>query len=148
MAAGLEVDARRMGELRVALDGAIPLAPCDMVPEIEADCEIRLADLNADTLRELEHLEPHGNGNPEPVFLLDGIEVVGEPKVLGAESRHLAFHVRDRGAVRRAIAFGKGELYARLARPGARVSLLLEPQVSSWQGRSDIELNVRELRIH
>jgi single-stranded-DNA-specific exonuclease len=148
MAAGLEVEARRVDELRDALNGAIPLAPPDMVPEIEADCEVRLADLSMDALRELALLEPHGNGNPEPVFLLDGIDVVGEPRVLGEDSSHLAFHVRDRGAVRRAIAFGKGELYPRIARPGARVSLLLEPQVSSWQGRCDIELKVRELRVH
>jgi single-stranded-DNA-specific exonuclease len=148
MAAGLEVEARRLGEVREALNGAIPVAPLDMVPEIEADCEVRLSDLSMDALRELEHLEPHGHGNPEPVFFLGGIDVVGEPRVLGADSSHLAFHVRDRGAVRRAIAFGKGELYPRIAMPGARVSLLLEPQVSSWQGRSDIELRVRELRIH
>jgi single-stranded-DNA-specific exonuclease len=148
MAAGLEVDARRVDELREALGDAIPLAPREMVHEIEADCEVRLSDLTLDALGELSYLAPHGQGNPEPVFLLDGIDVVGEPRLLGADSRHLAFHVRDRSAVRRAIAFGKGDLYPRLARPGARVSLLLEPQLSSWQGRSDIELKVRELRIH
>ena len=102
--------------------------------------------LTAAALAELAYLEPHGNGNPEPVFVLENMDVVGEPRVLGSEGRHLAFHVREESAVRRAIAFGQGDLLSRIRR-GSRVSLLLEPRLSLWQGRSDIELNVREIRI-
>jgi single-stranded-DNA-specific exonuclease len=117
-----------------------------MVREVEVDGGVRLSDLTHAALQELAYLAPHGNGNPEPVFVLENMDVVGEPRVLGNAGRHLTFHVREDSAVRRAIAFGQGDLHSRIRR-GSRVSLLLEPRLRSWQGRSDIELNVREIRI-
>jgi single-stranded-DNA-specific exonuclease len=146
MAAGLEIELARIDELQAGLDRAITLEPSAMVREIEVDGGVRLSDLTPAALAEMEHLAPHGNGNPEPVFVLENMDVVGEPRVLGSSGRHLSFHVREDSAVRRAIAFGQGELLSRVRR-GSRVSLLLEPRLRFWQGRSDIELNVREIRI-
>ena len=146
MAAGLEIELSRIDELQAGLDRAIPIEPAAMVREVEVDGGVRLSDLTAAALEELAYLAPHGNGNPEPVFVLENMDVVGEPRVLGNTGRHLAFHVREDSAVRRAIAFGKGDLFSRMRR-GSRVSLLLEPRLRSWQGHSDIELNVREIRF-
>ena len=146
MAAGLEIELSRIDELQAGLDRAIPIEPAAMVREVEVDGGVRLSDLTLAALEELAYLAPHGNGNPEPMFVLENMDVVGEPRVLGSAGRHLAFHVREDSAVRRAIAFGQGELLSRIRR-GSRVSLLLEPRLRSWQGRSDIELNVREIRL-
>jgi len=146
MAAGLEIELSRIDELQAGLDRAIPIDPAAMVREVEVDGGVRLSDLTAAALEELAYLAPHGNGNPEPVFVLENMDVVGEPRVLGNTGRHLAFHVREDSAVRRAIAFGQGDLFSRMRR-GSRVSLLLEPRLRIWQGRSDIELNVREIRF-
>jgi hypothetical protein len=73
--------------------------------------------------------------------------VVGKPRVMGAGGKHLAFHVRQDRVVRRAVAFGKGTLFPSVSQTGARVSLLLSPRLSSWQGRSEVELHVRELEV-
>jgi len=147
MAAGEEVDPGRIQALRIALNEAVGLAPEEMIPEIDVDAEIRLADLNMKILDELALLEPHGVGNRQPILSAENIDVIGEPRLLGSDGAHLSFHVRQSGATFRAIAFGKGGYYPQVARRGVRVSLLVEPQVSSWQGRSDIELNVREMRV-
>jgi single-stranded-DNA-specific exonuclease len=147
MAAGVEVDPARIGEFRAALLRAVSFDPQGLCPEVEYDFGIDLSDLTHEALAEIALLAPHGNGNPQPLFVAEVLDVVGKPRVLGDDGRHLAFHVRGRNQVRRAIAFGMGDFFPRLARPGARVSLLLEPRVSTWQGRSDIELNVREIRV-
>ena len=55
--------------------------------------------------------------------------------------------VRQDQAVRRAVAFGKGEFLPAVAQRGARVSLLLEAQLSRWQGNVEVELNVQDLRV-
>ena len=147
MAAGVEVEPGRFAALRGALNRAISIDPARMVPEIEVDSQVSLSDLELGTIDQLSLLQPHGNGNPEPLLAAVGLDIAGEPRVLGDDGRHLAFHVRQEGVVLRAIAFGKGGLYRSIARSGARVSLLFEPRVSRWQGRCDVELNVREIRI-
>lgn len=147
MAAGFEVDPGRLGDLRAALDAAIPMAPEEMVPEVHVDAALDLEEITWDAVEELSLLEPHGRGNPEPLFSVEDADVVGTPRLLGAEGRHVAFYVRQGRAAFRAVAFGRGGEYAALARRGAKASLLVEPKVSRWEGRSSIELIARELRI-
>lgn len=147
MAAGVEVEPRRCADLRSALNKVIPIDPSQMVPVIEVDGQVSLSDLELGMVDQLSLLEPYGNGNPEPLLAVEGLDIAGEPRILGDDGRHLSFHVRQEGRVLRAIAFGKGNLYRPLSRSGARVSLLLQPRVSRWQGRSDVELNVREVRV-
>ena len=146
MAAGVEVDSEHLDALRAALNSAIALEPSQMIPEIDIDAEISLADLSFQLLEELALLAPHGIGNPEVVLSVEKADVVGEPRIVGGNGRHLAFHVRQGGTVRRAIAFGKAEFYPSISRQGAQVSLILQPRLSNWQGRSEIELHVREIR--
>lgn len=147
MAAGVEARRDRIDDLRRALDEAIQLEPAEMIPQIDADGCVRLREIGPKTLDELALLAPHGAGNPEPLLSTEELEVVGVPRVLGSDGRHLSFTVRENGAAFRAIAFGKAEYYPRVSRRGARVSLLVEPQRNTWQGRSEIELCVRDLRV-
>jgi single-stranded-DNA-specific exonuclease len=147
LAAGAEVEAERLAALREALQEAIPVPPAQMVAEVEADCGLALGDIDGRLLDELTRLSPHGQGNPEPLFAAWDLEVVGSPRLLGGDGKHLAFFVRQDGAAFRAVAFGKGELFPRLKEPGARVSLLFQPRWNEWQGRREIELNVREIEV-
>jgi len=147
MAAGCRADPAALEQLRHALNASIELAPSEMIPEVRVDELVCLEDLTPETLEELARLAPHGQGNPSPSFGLEGVEVVGKPRVMGAGGKHLAFHVRQDRVVRRAVAFGKGTLFPSVSQTGARVSLLLSPRLSSWQGRSEVELHVRELEV-
>ncbi|MBI4601117.1 MAG: single-stranded-DNA-specific exonuclease RecJ [Planctomycetes bacterium] len=147
MAAGVELEPRLIESLRRALNDAISLEPSEMVPEVVVDSELRLRDLSLEAVKELELLEPHGHGNREPLLLVEGAAVAGRPRVLGGDGRHLAFHVRQDGPAFRAIAFQQAQWASRLERPGARASLLVTPRISRWQGRSEVELNVREIRV-
>jgi single-stranded-DNA-specific exonuclease len=147
MAAGFQLDPAALPALRRALNEAVDREPRDMVPEVDVDDVILLADLTPEALAEILLLAPHGQGNPAPVFTAEDVEIVGQPRVLGASGRHLSFHVRQEGSVRRAIAFGQGDLLPALDRRGTRLSLLVAPQLSTFRGRSEVELNVRDLRV-
>jgi single-stranded-DNA-specific exonuclease len=147
MAAGCRMAPYKLEAVRAQLNAAIPIAPEDMVPLVEADDRISLEELTEATLEELALLGPYGQSNPVPTFALEDAEVVGRPRTMGASGGHLAFHVRQDQAVRRAVAFGKGEFLPAVAQRGARVSLLLEAQLSRWQGNVEVELNVQDLRV-
>ncbi len=147
MAAGFEVDRTRLDELRTRLEAAIELDPLAMVPTVEADQCVALDELDAASVREVELLEPFGAQNAEPVFQLDGLEVVGTPRVMGSTGDHLSFHVRQGDVSTRAVAFGMGDWQGRLSPRQSRVSLLAAPRLSTWNRDTQLELHVRDIRM-
>ena len=146
-AAGFEIERDGLSAFRRALLATIETPLEAMVPGIEADCPVRLDDLSATLLDEIGRLEPFGHGNPAPLLLAEDVEVVGAPRRMGADGQHLSFFVRSNGRAFRAVAFGQGERCDQIAGRSSRVSLLFEPTWNRWQGRRDIELRVRDLRV-
>jgi single-stranded-DNA-specific exonuclease len=104
-AAGLEIRADRIPQLRADLEAyaAEVLTPDDLVPELNYDLELTLAEANADLLRLLRHLGPHGIGNPAPVFVARNVSIAGDPKVVG--ENHIKLQLAQDGARLPAIGF-------------------------------------------
>ncbi len=147
MAAGVEMDSSLLDSFRCALNEAIPLAPAEMLPEIEIDAEVSLGDITHDFLEELSLFEPFGRSNPEPLLVAKGVTIAGQPRLMGEAGKHLCFHARQGGTAHRAVAFHRGELLGEIERPGRRIDLLFHPRLSRWQGRAEIELHVREIGL-
>ncbi|MCZ6793565.1 MAG: single-stranded-DNA-specific exonuclease RecJ [Planctomycetota bacterium] len=144
-AAGVEIDAARLPDLRRCLSDAIDVPVNDMVPEVEADCRINLDEVTPALLDELATLAPFGAGNPAPVLEARDLEVVGQPRLLGRDGRHISFFVRQNGCALRAVAFGKGDLHREIG-GAARISLLFQPTWNVWRERKEIEMLVKEIR--
>jgi len=62
-------------EARALFRDRVP--PDTLVPRAEADGELPLDAVSEELVRELARLEPHGSGNPKPVFLARGVESAG-----------------------------------------------------------------------
>ena len=82
MAAGFELPASSLGQLRKELSqvAAAVLKDCELVKKYHVDAKINLDDLDCDFVRDFKKLEPFGNGNENPVFLADRIQLV-EPAI-------------------------------------------------------------------
>jgi single-stranded-DNA-specific exonuclease len=110
---------------------------------IRIDQEIPLSEISMNLYQEMQLLEPCGTGNHRPVFVSTGLEVVGEPRRLGAEKKHLKFKVIQNGAQVEAIAFGRGDFPLAQSQ---RLDVVYELSLNEFQGRRKIELNVLDLR--
>ena len=64
--------------------------------EIRMDLELQLDDLNGRFIQELKLLEPHGAGNPRPVFLSRGLSL--KPKREWIYQTTLKFWVEQNGS--------------------------------------------------
>ncbi len=148
MAAGGTLQAERIDELRSELNKLIELDPGEMIPEIEFDCSLELKDINDSFLAEISRLEPFGSENSEPLFATMNTEVVGNPKLMGKDGRHISFHVRQREGepAYRAVAFNMGHLGREITR-GTSISLLYHLRTNVWRGNRNIELLVKDLRL-
>jgi single-stranded-DNA-specific exonuclease len=110
------------------------------------DAETPLSALTSNVMLALELLEPYGAGNPPPVLLADRLQVVGEPKRVGAGERHLAMRVRQGGRTLKAIAFGMADRFEELMSQGGQVSMAFTPRLNEWQGFRSIEIEVKDFQ--
>jgi len=119
------------------------LAPLDPRPTLRADMELPLASILPRELLEYQsQLEPTGNQNPEAVFVSRNVQV-RSARCVGRESQHLKLAVSDGSVVYDAIAFSFGSLAAEMPK---YVDLLYTYEVNEYNGRSTLQLNVRDLK--
>ena len=110
-----------------------------LVPTLAYDLELAPCDIDQDLVQEIERMKPFGMGNPEPLFVLKGA-VVEESRVL--KGGHMKLRVGQGGRSFDAIAFGLAEKGI----PKGRVDLLFSPGINVWNGRSALQLTVKDLR--
>jgi single-stranded-DNA-specific exonuclease len=92
-AVGFSLPGERVAELRTRIDEHARrlLTPQDLVSSLEIDLEIGLDEVTRELCRELEQLEPFGQGNREPVLAIRNAVVLQPPKVL--KEKHLKLRV-------------------------------------------------------
>lgn len=145
-AAGFAVKNEHLALLRSRLEAlaAEQLAGKDLAPSLAVDAEVALADLDFALVGKLADLEPCGYANPQPVFASRGLEVVSARQV-GADRKHLKLAVRDPRTkmVWDAIAFRMGEWYGALP---PRIDLAYAVEINEFNGRKNLQLNVKDIR--
>ncbi len=105
----------------------------------------KLEGLDLELMEDLRKLEPFGNGNPEPVFLLEDMFVLDVTK-MGSEDQHLRMLVRDDyGQTMKLVAFYAKKNWLNL-RPAARVNIWVELTENEWNGVRSVEGRVLKMR--
>ncbi len=122
-------------------EAARRLTSADLVPKLQLDDEVSLAELSSDAIDTIERMAPFGAGNARPRLASRPLELVDEPRTMGASGAHLSFTVRDDGTVRRAVAFRRGHERDAIA-DHRHIRLAFEPTLNRWNGGRKIELRV------
>lgn len=140
MAAGFTIAADRIDEFRWRLNryAAEYLSDEDLGRTFDAEGEIQFSEVNIETIRTLMRLEPHGMGNPAPLFLL---REVGIHKIERLKEKHLKLLVGDQARRIEAVWWSAAQHYQALS-SASRVSLLCSPEISSYDGK--IQLKVKD----
>ena len=111
-----------------------------LVPFLEIDAQLNFSEIGSSLMREIEVLKPFGVGNPEPLFLSQGIEVC-ERKDMSVGAR---FRFKQSGRFVTGVAFDIKQDFP--ARPGAIVDLVYRLSENQWNGISSVELKVVDAR--
>lgn len=139
-AAGLSLAAANLAAFSAAFESeaARLLTDDDLVPRLDIDIEVSPEDITREFAQELEKLEPFGAGNPEPVLLLRGMNVL-ERRVVG--DGHLRLRLARDGCSFNAIAFRMAKRETQ-----GRVDVAFFPEMNEWNGSSSLQLRVKDLR--
>lgn len=109
-------------------------------PTAWADAEILLCDIDFELLDAYEQLEPFGDANREPVFLLRRVHPAEEPRVLKEKHRRLTLY--QEGTTATAMWFDS----ASIPLPPPPWDLLLTIQRGEWRGEERVDLYVQDVR--
>lgn len=142
-AAGLQLARAHFEHLRAALEERF--APGDGAgetrPKLNIDCRLRPDSVNWETARAIDRLEPHGAGNPTPLFLWREVDVLAARPFGGG---HFALTLRAGERVKQSTAFRP-----RLPAPerGSRIDLVFELRQEYWRGTVGLSLRARDWRL-
>jgi single-stranded-DNA-specific exonuclease len=120
------------------------LSPEQLVRELHLDAVAPLNQITHALVTDLQRLGPFGQANRRPVLCVRGATVAAPPRRVGKSGDHLQLLVRQGNVSLKCIAFGYGPLDAKLA-PGTTIDLAVEPSVNEFNGRSNVELEVRDV---
>ncbi len=137
MAAGLTLKREKIDQFREAFYRAAAKMPRERIQPLVVDHVVRTEELfDEQFLKLYDLLQPFGQDNPEPVFLLDNPEI----EKIDRLREHLTFRVRAGNRSVRAIGFGMGDRHEILRDPQARVAVKLKKNF--FRGTERTELHV------
>jgi single-stranded-DNA-specific exonuclease len=110
-----------------------------------ADADASLAEVDEALIRQIETLEPFGNGNPQPVLRTEALTVFGVRR-MGDSGQHVKLTLKD-------AATGKIDLVAFNApqhfyvEQGDQLVAWYVPELNEWQGRRSVEGRLLHLEL-
>ncbi len=145
LAVGCVLPRERMKTLRQRINQVVDerLRPEDLWRKIRIDCRLSLKEIQPSLTDVYPSLAPFGVGNPKPVFLSEGVEVVGPPQIL--KNKHVKFLVRQEGRMIEALGWGRKE-WAGDVRPGAHLDIVYSLQSSVFLGAEKHNLSLEDIR--
>jgi single-stranded-DNA-specific exonuclease len=146
LAAGLSVKRGELDAFRRKINeyAKANLTSEDMIPTMDADCEISFNDISLELARSLQILEPYGVSNPVPAFVMRDVTV---QEILGvSENKHTKLVVGNGRRTLTCMYFSNPPsslgIYV-----GDKIDLLFNVDINEWAGRENLQIIVRDLKI-
>ncbi len=141
VAAGLSLKIENLPILKQRLETLVAqqLTPFDLQPKIKVDAHVELSELTKKFIDDLEHLEPFGNSNDQPIFYVNNVVQVQKPQLL--KDAHVKCFMFADGVIKPVIFFNRPELFALLNEQYEQPFILAARVTENhWQDRVNIEL--------
>jgi single-stranded-DNA-specific exonuclease len=140
MAAGLEIETKNIETFKERFNtaAAAQLGGKDLRPVLEIDWVVELADLNQQLLDGLKRAGPFGQENPEPIWAITNVDPI-DSRIL--KEKHLKLTLTDGRSRIDAIGFNMAEKL-----PEGPVDVAFSLHENKWNGRNDLQLNIKDIR--
>ncbi len=156
MAAGLSMQEENIEEFRNTLNRNCQLSDEDFIEKIVIDVPMPLSYIRMDFVRQLQKLEPFGNGNPKPVFAQKNV-YIRQGRLLGKNENVGKYRIQDeQGNSYEMIYFGDMEKWhafleetfgrkerEKLYREGSDtivIQMIYYPDINVYKGRESLQI--------
>ena len=119
--------------------------PSLLTRKTECDARISSAEVTLDFASQIAHLEPFGEGNPEPVFLISDV-LIRRIFRMGKEGQYRKFVCEGNdGTIFDAVWFDVDEESERHIKEGHTVSMTAALGINSWRGKKSVQCLIRDI---
>lgn len=149
MAAGFTIETRNLTKLREKLMSIVAAdLPTQLLTRvINIDLLLKLNDITDSLYKTISKLSPFGVGNPEPVFVTEGVSISGA-RLVGRDKKHLKLFIKQADTTKtiEAIGFGMGPLYPSL-NPSTVINIVYNINEDRWNGNNGLQLKLKDVKI-
>lgn len=143
-AGGFSLPADKIGEFKALIyDHAKTNYPKMPDPSMIADGEISGKDLDIENVKKLSNLEPFGEHNEIPVFLLRGCTVKSKRAL--SDGKYTSFEIENGGVTFRVISF-KLPFAKFFPEIGERIDIAVTAEINEYNGKESVQLRLLDLR--
>ena len=115
----------------------------DIIPIIQIDKQVDIKKINIQEVNELKLLEPYGEGNKMPVFLIKNLKILSIRSL--SEGKHIKLKLGIDNHMIDAIGFNMGEVADKYL-IGDKVDIVGSLEVNQFGGNESIQVNLKDLR--
>lgn len=147
-AAGLTIKSKRINEFRdhfQKIAGEM-LKDEDCIPQIDIDMNIKLSELDCQLVEEINKIAPFGPSNPPPFFCSKGVEIAGEPVIVGKNNGHIKMEVENGAEVMDIIGFNLSHLIEGFD-SSYSYDIVYTPIIRNWGGKKKVQLKLKDIRV-
>lgn len=147
MAAGLSLPEDKVEEFRQRLNDNARLTEEDFIPKIWIDVAMPMEYVSEPLIRELEMLEPFGQGNEKPQFAQKGVHI-RSARVLGKNRNAVKLSmVTPAGVEVDGIVFTEGDAFMEEMGGCREMDVIYYPGINEYNGRRTLQMVVKEYRF-
>lgn len=143
MAIGITLDKNKVKEFteqfeKVAEEEKIE----NIMPVIPIDAKIELEQVNREMVKSLEQLEPYGEANKTPIFLIKNLRIDAIRTL--SEGKHLKLALRSNNTIIDAIGFNLGYMADDYI-IGDKIDVAGSLEINSYGGMDSLQINLRDI---
>ncbi|MDO8571861.1 MAG: single-stranded-DNA-specific exonuclease RecJ [bacterium] len=132
-------------EFRTALEASTDaITDEDIEPSITIDVELTLAQVTWSLWEALSKLEPFGEGNRKPLFLIQNVSIT-DIRPVGTNNKHLRLVVQQHGISKKVIAFSLAKALNAIVL-GDRIDIVCEIGMNEWNGTKELQISLVDYR--
>ncbi len=113
--------------------------------KLKIEAQLTLPEIDKNLITEIEKLEPFGEGNPQPKFMVKNIQVL-DVFHMGADKQHVKIKLQgENGKIVNALGFNQSEKWQDLD-IGEIIDIVCYLGINTFNGRSEEQLRIVDLR--
>ncbi len=144
MAVGLSLKKENLKAFKECINEYIESLNLEEIQQvIDIDMEVTLKDLSIDIVKDLTKLEPFGEANRTPNFVIRNLKIDSIRSL--TEGKHLKLGLRDEALKLDAIGFNLGELVNEY-KLGDKVDIVGNLEVNSYNGVDSVQMNLKDIK--
>ncbi len=114
----------------------------EIIPIINIDAKINLNEINKEIVESLKQLEPFGEGNKTPIFVLKNLKIDSIRSL--SEGKHIKMTLKDGNTIINAIGFNLGYL-ANEYKIGEKIDVVGTLEINSFNGVDNLQINLKDV---